>query len=166
MVATVLLIAVASYALPQGGIRAALRQNARQRETHKPNTAVPDRYFTQRLDHYDASLRNASFQQRYFENSTWYKNGGPVFLCVGGEGPALDATVVSRSVHCSDATELAPSVGALIVVLEHRYYGKSVPESPVTRPSRTSRCSTNTLVRSLSSHRPQNGSRLGAATPG
>ena len=147
MVATVLLIAVASYALPQGGIRAALRQNARQRETHKPNTAVPDRYFTQRLDHYDASLRNASFQQRYFENSTWYKNGGPVFLCVGGEGPALDATVVSRSVHCSDATELAPSVGALIVALEHRYYGKSVPESPVTRPSRTSRCSTNTLVR-------------------
>lgn len=137
-----LFCAAATNALPQGGIRAALREAAQQRNsraahskdaaeryfTHKPNAAA-ERYLTQRLDHYDASLRNASFQQRYFVNATNYKNGGPVFLCVGGEGPALDATVVSRSVHCSDATELAPSVGALIVALEHRYYGKSVPPS-------------------------------------
>ena len=62
-------------------------------------------------------------------NATWFKGTGPVFLCVGGEGPALDASVVSPIVHCSDATELAPEVGALIVALEHRYYGKSIPPS-------------------------------------
>jgi serine protease 16 len=136
---TALICATASNALPQGGIRQALRDAALQRKTHKNAAtahkthnnaaAASERYFTQRLDHYDASLKNASFQQRYFVNSTWYKSGGPVFLCVGGEGPALDASVVSRSVHCSDATELAPEVGSLIVALEHRYYGKSIPPS-------------------------------------
>jgi len=122
------LLWAAAHALPQGGIRQALRDATLQRKTHKKDAAA-ERYFTQRLDHFDASLKNASFQQRYFVNSTWYKTGGPVLLCVGGEGPALDASVVSRSVHCSDATELAPQVGALIVALEHRYYGKSVPPS-------------------------------------
>ena len=106
------LLCGAAHALPQGGIRQALRDATLRRKTHKDSA---ERYFTQRLDHYDASLKNASFQQRYFVNSTWYKTGGPVLLCVGGEGPALDASVVSRSVHCSDATELAPDVGALIV---------------------------------------------------
>ena len=136
---TALLCATAIDALPQGGIRQALRDATLQRKTHKNAAAArkthknaaaaAERYFTQRLDHYDASLKNASFQQRYFVNSTWYKTGGPVFLCVGGEGPALDASVVSRSVHCSDATELAPEVGALVVALEHRYYGNSIPPS-------------------------------------
>ena len=133
---TALLCATAIDALPQGGIRQALRDAALQRKTTPPrraSTRTPprrQRYFTQRLDHFDASLKNASFQQRYFVNATHgTRAAGPVFLCVGGEGPALDASVVSRSVHCSDATELAPEVGALIVALEHRYYGKSIPPS-------------------------------------
>ena len=83
---TALLCAVAIDALPQGGIRQALR-DASQRKTHaaaaktrKPNAAAAsERYFTQRLDHFDASLKNASFQQRYFVNATWYKGTGPVF---------------------------------------------------------------------------------------
>ena len=57
------LLCAAAHALPHGGIRQALRDAALQRTTHKPN-AVAERYFTQRLDHYDASLKNASFQQR------------------------------------------------------------------------------------------------------
>ena len=126
MASKLLTLCAAAHALPQGGIRQALRDATLRRKT--PNAAA-ERYFTQRLDHFDASLKNASFQQRYFVNATWFKGTGPVFLCVGGEGPALDASVVSRSVHCSDATELAPDVGALIVALEHRYYGKSVPPS-------------------------------------
>ena len=66
---TALFCAAATDALPQGGIRQALRDAALQRTTHKNaaaarkthnNAAVAsDRYFTQRLDHYDASLKNA-----------------------------------------------------------------------------------------------------------
>ena len=181
---TALLCATAIDALPQGGIRQALRDATLQRtthknaaaarKTHKNAAAASERYFTQRLDHYDASLKNQSFQQRYFVNATWYKGTGPVFLCVGGEGPALDASVVARSVHCSDATELAPEVGALIVALEHRYYGKSVPPSSErgaqrlrhltsTRRLRTLQFFTNMSVTSSSFRRPRNGSRSAEA---
>ena len=56
------------------------------------------------------------------------------FLCVGGEGPALDASVLVDSVHCTgDMIETARRVreesGADVHLfsLEHRYYGKSYP---------------------------------------
>ena len=65
------LLCAAAHALPQGGIRQALRDATLRRKTHKSNAAA-ERYFTQRLDHFDASLKNASFQQRYFVNSTHY----------------------------------------------------------------------------------------------
>lgn len=52
---------------------------------------------------------------------------GPVFLCVGGEGPAFQPTVVVGDVHCSDMIAYAETRGALIIALEHRFYGPSVP---------------------------------------
>lgn len=40
-------------------------------------------------------------------NDTFWQqgSGAPIFLCVGGEGPALDASAVQNSVHCSIAVE-------------------------------------------------------------
>ena len=40
-------------------------------------------------------------------NDTFWQPGSaaPIFLCVGGEGPALDASAVQNSVHCSIAVE-------------------------------------------------------------
>lgn len=83
-------------------------------------------FFTQRLDHYDRQVQ-ATWQQRSFQNDTFFDGTGPVFLCVGGEGPPLDPSVLISSVHCNDMVELAPQVGALMVALEHRYYGESMP---------------------------------------
>lgn len=86
-------------------------------------------YFTQTLDHFDRA-NTATFQQRYFLNTTYWRGAGskaPVFLCVGGEGPPLDWLVLVSSVHCNDMVELAPKHGALLVALEHRYYGPSTP---------------------------------------
>lgn len=114
-----------------------------------------------------------SFQQRYFYTARFtnevteskQKNGYPseynnnlrhkqrtgfdttesfVFICVGGEGPSLDKTVLTDSPHCSgDMLALAGLLAAeknaniYVFALEHRYYGKSYPEfkdgsSPVT----------------------------------
>ena len=63
--------------------------------------------------------------QAYYINATYWKPGSsaPIFLCVGGEGPPIDSSVVSYSVHCNDAVEMLPQTGALMFALEHRYYG-------------------------------------------
>ena len=54
-------------------------------------------WMTARLDHFSADTR--TFQQRFFINASLYKPGGPVFLCVGGEGPPMtEAVVVSGEV--------------------------------------------------------------------
>lgn len=57
-------------------------------------------------DHFDPSNKN-SWQQAYYVNDTFWQqgSGAPIFLCVGGEGPALDASAVQNSVHCSIAVE-------------------------------------------------------------
>ena len=66
-----------------------------------------------------------------------------VFICIGGEGPALTKTVLTNSPHCSGdmlalATILSTERHANIhtFALEHRYYGKSYPQ--FTNPSATS----------------------------
>ncbi|KAH8098285.1 hypothetical protein JL720_1220 [Aureococcus anophagefferens] len=97
-------------ALPTGGLRRYVRERAKAQATLEAR-AAQDLYFTQRLDHFDGSV-NGTFQQRYFLNATYFTEDGPVFLCVGGRGPALDASVLYHS-----------------VALEHRYYGRSVPPS-------------------------------------
>jgi serine protease 16 len=89
-------------------------------------------FFTQRVDHFDR-LSTATFEQRYFVNETFWAGadtGAPVFMCVGGEGPPLDAGVVQigGSVHCDDMMVLAQKLGALTVALEHRFYGPSTPD--------------------------------------
>jgi hypothetical protein len=96
-------------------------------------------YLNQSLDHFNRQ-DSRTFQQRFFVNDAYWKgveSNAPVFLCVGGEGPPLDRTVLTTSVHCTDMVELASQVGALMFALEHRYYGKSYPtfhggKSPVT----------------------------------
>ena len=103
---------------------------------------------SQNLDHFTPDTR--TWRQRYFLRDDFYKSGGPVFLCVGGEGPPLTAQVLNvrvappaspnpprsltlhspvlqASVHCNDAVELAQQVGALLFALEHRFYGESIP---------------------------------------
>lgn len=82
----------------------------------------PPRFFTQQLDHFAAD-QPRTWQQAYFVNDTFWKVGGPVFLCVGGEGPPLTGAAVSSSVHCNVAVEHLQEFGALMLALEHRFYG-------------------------------------------
>ncbi len=106
--------------------------------------------FDQRLDHFSQENNNdyETFKQRYFYTSRYVHTeeenfGGSVntkrntisFLCVGGEGPSLDPSVLVDSVHCTgDMIELALKLyleqdwDVHLYALEHRYYGKSFPK--------------------------------------
>eukprot|EP00658_Telonema_sp_P-2_P037547 TRINITY_DN2699_c0_g1_i1.p1 TRINITY_DN2699_c0_g1~~TRINITY_DN2699_c0_g1_i1.p1 ORF type:complete len:518 (-),score=124.16 TRINITY_DN2699_c0_g1_i1:465-2018(-) len=82
------------------------------------------RYVTQAQDHFDLSNKR-TWQQAYYVNDTFFTPGSdaPVFLCVGGEGPPIDGSAVVSSVHCNVAVEWLPETKALMVAVEHRYYG-------------------------------------------
>eukprot|EP00657_Telonema_sp_P-1_P009265 TRINITY_DN3456_c0_g1_i2.p1 TRINITY_DN3456_c0_g1~~TRINITY_DN3456_c0_g1_i2.p1 ORF type:complete len:454 (+),score=116.90 TRINITY_DN3456_c0_g1_i2:66-1427(+) len=82
------------------------------------------RYVTQPQDHFD-SANTRTWQQAYYVNDTFFARGSsaPVFLCVGGEGPPIDGSAVVDSVHCNVAVEWLSETKALMVAVEHRYYG-------------------------------------------
>ena len=82
-------------------------------------------YFTQEQDHFDEHNDN-TWQQAYYVNATYWEGPGstaPVFLCVGGEGPPLDGSVVVASPHCNIAVEWLEETKAIMFAVEHRYYG-------------------------------------------
>lgn len=88
-------------------------------------------FLEQMVDHFDRS-NGETFQQRYFMNTTYWKgaeSNSPVFLCVGGEGPPLNWLVLVSSDHCNDMVEMADEHGALLLALEHRFYGPSTPSN-------------------------------------
>ena len=85
----------------------------------------PPSFFTQKQDHFDPANTN-TWQQAFYVNSTFWEgaeSGAPVFLCVGGEGPPLDGSVVVASPHCNVAVEWLQETKALMFAVEHRYYG-------------------------------------------
>ncbi|RDX97918.1 Lysosomal Pro-X carboxypeptidase, partial [Mucuna pruriens] len=83
-------------------------------------------YYTQRLDHFNYRPDSYNtFQQRYIINFKFWggaKSSAPIFAFFGEEGPVDD------DVHyVGFLTDNAPQFNALIVYIEHRYYGKSIP---------------------------------------
>jgi len=80
-------------------------------------------WYTQQVDHFDPTNFD-TFQQQYYVNSTYYTPGGPVFLVLGGEGPLSAGYVTGHFV----VNLYAQKFGALIVAVEHRFYGKSMPK--------------------------------------
>ena len=82
------------------------------------------RYVLQPQDHFDPS-NTKTWRQAYYVNDTFFARGSdaPVFLCVGGEGPPIDGSAVVSSVHCNVAVEWLRETKALMVAVEHRYYG-------------------------------------------
>ncbi|OQR90554.1 serine protease family S28, partial [Achlya hypogyna] len=87
---------------------------------------VMDLWFTDAiLDHNDPQSRH--WRQRYHYNDAYYGGpGSPVFLYIHGEWEATDYTVTDTG---SLMVDLAQKHNAMIVALEHRYYGDSVPNN-------------------------------------
>jgi len=96
----------------------------REVETLSDEPLPAARFVTQQQDHFDKS-NTETWQQAYYVNDKYFQKGSnaPVFLCVGGEGPPIDGSAVVNSVHCNVAVEWLPKTKALMVAVEHRYYG-------------------------------------------
>nr|AIG55854.1 secreted protein [Achlya hypogyna] len=70
------------------------------------------------------------WKQRFFANDQFYGGpGSPVFLYINGENVARNSTVASKGLFMN---LLAKKHNALIVSLEHRYYGKSQPTADLS----------------------------------
>ena len=81
-------------------------------------TPPPAQWFDQKLDH----IGNApgTWKQRYFVNAThWNIASGPVFLMLGGEGPANSNWIYADT----DVMKNAMKYNAMVVLLEHRWAG-------------------------------------------
>ena len=82
-------------------------------------------YFDQVVDH--AAPSAGTFRQKYYVDWSNYAGAGaPIFLYIGGEGPA------GGTPGGFVATQAA-ALGAAIFCLEHRWYGESLPGDPTDK---------------------------------
>ncbi|KAI5119050.1 hypothetical protein M0805_005916 [Coniferiporia weirii] len=82
----------------------------------------PEKWFEQPLDHFSNDTR--TFGQRYWFNARHFKKGGPVIVLDGGE---TSGETRLPFLHQGILEILAKATNGLGVVLEHRYYGGSIP---------------------------------------
>jgi len=79
-------------------------------------------WFEQELDHFSPQDQG-TWKQRYFINETFWTPGGPFFVNVGGEGAISEKEVTGHLMMSS----YAQTYHAMVVSVEHRFYGKSQP---------------------------------------
>jgi len=89
----------------------------------KRNARDVFQWFGQRNDHFSKN-DVSTWKQRYIVNQTfWRGNGFPIFVMLGGEGPMGEAELAGHFI----LNEKAEKYGALMVSVEHRFYGESIP---------------------------------------
>ncbi|CAI2162710.1 3606_t:CDS:2 [Funneliformis geosporum] len=77
-------------------------------------------YYNQTIDHLNKT--SGKFFQKYYVNSTFYKESGPILLYTPGE-----STIEPSITTFSFISELAANLSGLLINIEHRYYGESDP---------------------------------------
>jgi len=97
------------------------QQGLRAPHVSKNSVLPTEQWFRQRRDHFRAT-EGRTWRQRFWVSRQFYKEGGPTLLMVGGEGEANPSWLVAGS-----WLSYAEATGAALVLLEHRYYGKSRP---------------------------------------
>ncbi|KAI9915516.1 hypothetical protein PsorP6_007282 [Peronosclerospora sorghi] len=97
------------------------------------NFPVQEDFFTHAIvDHFAAVSERTTWKQRYQVNEEfWGGHGFPVFLYIGGEGPLGPKAITNRTfIHF-----LAEQHRALLLAVEHRFYGKSYPTNDMSLPN-------------------------------
>jgi len=82
----------------------------------------PQWFTQQKIDHFNNNDLRV-WNQKYYVNTTYWKVCNPIFFVLGGEGPISETYVGDHFV----SGYYASIFGAMIVALEHRYYGDSNP---------------------------------------
>lgn len=80
-----------------------------------------ERYFTQKVDHFNF-VNGETYKQRYLFTDKYWDKKGPIFVYTGNEGD-----IISFWNNCGLVFEAAANFSALVIFTEHRYYGKSLP---------------------------------------
>ncbi|KAG8950855.1 hypothetical protein FRC04_007087 [Tulasnella sp. 424] len=113
-------------------------QYSRKREPLQPRqTPEEEKYskpynFTQLRDHLNPSA--GVFEQRYFFSDQYYKGqGSPIIITTPGEQSADEFSEILTDL--SFMNEMLKRFGAAGVVLEHRYWGTSLPFGKLTTAS-------------------------------
>ncbi|KAH7141293.1 serine carboxypeptidase S28-domain-containing protein [Dactylonectria estremocensis] len=109
--------------------RKKLKNVKRQSSSGESYPDVPTYNFTMPVDHFDQG-NDATYDNRFFVNDTYYKAGGPVILFDFGEGgvsPSSAADFLAEYSMVSAPVRLAEELGGLVIGWEHRYYGYSRP---------------------------------------
>lgn len=88
---------------------------------------IETNFFDQILDHYDITpcVTNSTWKQRFWVNTEFWTgadSGAPIFFFIEGEGSGTPLHVMQGNHY-----ELARKYKGLLVSLEHRYYGASLP---------------------------------------
>ncbi|CAH0474543.1 unnamed protein product [Peronospora belbahrii] len=101
-----------------------------QSEDEPVEFPVQEDFFTSAiLDHFVPVSKRTMWKQRYQINEEfWGGHGFPVFLYIGGEGPLGPKALTNRTF----IYYLAEQHRALLVALEHRFYGKSYPTTDMS----------------------------------
>ena len=99
-----------------------------------PTTLYPAYNVSVPVDHFHNDSRyephsNDYFELRYWFDATYYKSGGPVIMLESGEDTGDDRLVYLQKGIVQQLAEATNGVG---VILEHRYYGTSMPTSDLS----------------------------------
>lgn len=99
------------------------------RDAPDPADLYPERNISVPIDHFqnDSSYEphsSGTFNLRYFFDASYYKPGGPVIVLQGGEA---DVTGRLPFLQNGIVSQLAQATNGVAVILEHRYYGTSMP---------------------------------------
>ncbi|KAI0029923.1 serine carboxypeptidase S28-domain-containing protein [Vararia minispora EC-137] len=84
--------------------------------------------FDQLIDHKDPSL--GTFQQRYWMNWEFYKEGGPIIVFTPGESNAEFYSAYLTNITING--QLAQQENGATIVIEHRFFGLSNPYPDLT----------------------------------
>ncbi|XP_020975914.1 lysosomal Pro-X carboxypeptidase-like [Arachis ipaensis] len=115
------IICVLGFRFPRLGI---ISQNTKMQ--YHDNSIINISYYTQRLDHFNYKPESSiTFKQRYvidFKNWGGSKSGAPIFVWFNGE-TSLEDGIDAAGILKDNALRFK----ALLLYIEHRYYGKSFP---------------------------------------
>ncbi|KAL2497490.1 alpha/beta-Hydrolases superfamily protein [Abeliophyllum distichum] len=103
-----------------GIYQSSLKKNGK---TVKPKIPFRSHYFPQVLDHFTFQPKSYKiFYQKYLINSQYWHKGAPIFVYTGNEGD-----IDWFADNTGFMLDIAPKFHALLVFIEHRFYGESMP---------------------------------------